>query len=66
MPKRLAENPHYIFADGSRRGYGVVEFSPAGLTTTLRVVTDATRIDTPIETQARFVVRAGRREVHRL
>lgn len=65
VPRRLAENPHYIFADGSRRGYGVVDFSPAGLTATLRVVTDATQADTPIETQARFVVRAGRPEVQR-
>jgi alkaline phosphatase D len=57
---RLAENPHFIFADSQRRGYGVAEFTPARLTTTLRVVDDVTRKDAGIETLARFVVEAGR------
>jgi alkaline phosphatase D len=56
----LAENPHFIFADSERRGYGVCEFTPAHLTTSLRVVDDVRRKDAGIETLARFVVEAGR------
>ncbi len=58
--ERLANNPHFVYADAQRKGYGVVEFTPAQLTTTLRVLDDVTRQDTKIETLARFVVQAGR------
>ncbi|MHB8950705.1 MAG: alkaline phosphatase D family protein [Rhodoferax sp.] len=58
--QRLAENPHFVFADALRKGYGVAEFTPKQLTTTLRVVDDVTRQDTKIETLARFTVEAGR------
>ena len=58
--ERLAENPHFVFADNQRKGYGVVDFTPGQLTTTLRVVDDVTRRDTRIETLARFAVAAGR------
>ena len=61
----LAENPHFIFGEATRKGYGVAEFTPARLTTTLRVVGDVTRRDTGIETLARFVVEAGRAQVER-
>jgi len=57
---RLAENPHFVFADAQRRGYGVAEFTPRQLTTTLRVVDDVTRRDTAIATLATFAVHAGR------
>ena len=43
LPERLAENPHFVFADAQSHGYGVAEFTPTRLTTTLRVVDDATR-----------------------
>jgi alkaline phosphatase D len=56
----LAENPHFVFADNTRKGYGLVDFTPKHLTTTLRVVDDVTRRDTRIETLARFTVQAGR------
>ncbi len=61
----LAENPHFVFADAQRKGYGVVEFTPSQLSTTLRVVDDVARQDTRIETLARFTVRAGRPVVER-
>ena len=48
------------FADNTRKGYGLVDFTPKHLTTTLRVVDDVTRRDTRIETLARFTVQAGR------
>lgn len=66
VPARLAENPHFIFANGERRGYGVCEFTPAGLTTTLRVLDDAEKPDATISTLARFVVRAGKPRVETL
>jgi alkaline phosphatase D len=63
--QRLAENPHFVFADAQRKGYGVAEFTPGRLTTTLRVVDDVTRQDTKIETLARFVVEAGQPRLQR-
>jgi alkaline phosphatase D len=64
-PELLAENPHFVFGDAQRKGYGVAEFTPGQLTTTLRVVDDVTRQDAGIETLARFVVQAGRPQVER-
>jgi alkaline phosphatase D len=61
----LAENPHFIFADGERKGYGVVELTPARLTANLRVVDDVTQRETRIETLASFTVEAGRPRVER-
>ncbi len=66
LPQKLAENPHFIFADADRRGYGVCEFTPAGLTTTLRTVDDVGDPQSGISTLARFVVRAGEGRVERL
>ncbi len=63
VPERLAENPHFVFADAQSRGYGVAEFTPGRLTTTLRGVDDVTRRDTAVRTLARFVVQAGRARV---
>lgn len=63
--ERLAENPHFVFADAQRKGYGVVEFTPGQLTTTLRVVDEVTSRDTKMETLARFVVSAGRAVLER-
>lgn len=65
LPEHLRENPHYVFADREHRGYGVVEFTPKQLTTTLRVVDDVTRADTGIATLAQFVVEAGRAQLQR-
>ena len=62
---RLAENPHYVFANAAHRGYGVVELRPDSLSTTLRVLDDATRSDARISTLARFQVEAGQRKVER-
>jgi alkaline phosphatase D len=61
----LATNPHFIFADAERRGYGVVDLTPRNLTTSLRVVNDVTRRDTSIETLAKFSVDAGRPALER-
>jgi alkaline phosphatase D len=63
--ERLAENPHFVFADAERKGYGLCEFTPGRLTTTLRVVDDPRVADSGISTLARFTVQAGRAEVLR-
>ena len=60
LAERLAENPHFVFADAARKGYGVAQFTPGRLDVALRVVDDVTRQDTKIETLARFAVQAGR------
>lgn len=66
IPEVLAENPHFVFADSERRGYGVVEFTPKRLTTTLRVVSDVARDDSGIETLAQFSVPAGRPVIEKI
>ncbi|MGJ4748588.1 alkaline phosphatase D family protein, partial [Leptospira sp. SA-E8] len=65
LPKFLPENPHFVFAEAHKRGYGVAEFTPDKLTTTLRVVDDVTKRDAAIGTLARFEVQAGRAVVER-
>ena len=64
--ERVAENPHFVFADAERKGYGVVEFTPQKLTTTLRVVDDVRQPTAAIETLASFTVQAGRPVLERL
>jgi alkaline phosphatase D len=66
LAEQLAKCPHFVMADRERRGYGVVEFTPKQLTTTLRVVDDATRVDSGVANLAQFVVEAGRPVVQRL
>ena len=65
LAERLAENPHFVFAECERKGYGVVEFTPARLTTTLRVLEDVARPDSGIETLAQFAVQSGRSVIER-
>lgn len=60
----LTENPHFIFADRERRGYGVAEFTPKQLSVTLRAVDDVTRGDSGAQTLAAFTVEQGRAVVH--
>ena len=59
LPETLAENPHFVFADAQRKGYGVVDISPQQIKTTLRVVSDVTRQDASVETLAQFAVRSN-------
>jgi alkaline phosphatase D len=65
MASWLAGNPHFVFGDAERKGYGVAEFTPKQMTATLRVVDDVTKPDTRIETLARFAVEAGRPRIER-
>jgi alkaline phosphatase D len=66
LAETLAENPHFVFADAERKGYGVVDISPRQIRTTLRVVSDVTRQDASIETLAQFSVASGRPVVQRI
>ena len=63
---RLAENPHFVFADAKYRGYGVVEFTPKQLTTTLRGIDDVKQTTTKVATIAQFVVPAGKAVIERI
>ena len=65
LAETLAENPHFVFADAERKGYGVVEVTPTQIKTTLRVVSDVARQNTSIETLAQFSVASGRAVVDR-
>jgi alkaline phosphatase D len=59
----LSNNPHFTYANGLKKGYGVVEFTPNRLTTSLRAVDALQAKDAPLETLANFVVEAGRSQV---
>jgi alkaline phosphatase D len=65
-PDRLAENPHFVFADAKQRGYGVVEFRPKQLITTLRVVDDVRLKASKIATLGQFVVSAGKASIEKV
>ncbi len=62
----MAANPHFIFVDTAFRGYGVAEFTPKYLTTTLRAMTDATNPDSSAFTLAKFSVQSGHSVIARL
>ena len=66
LAETLAENPHVVFADAERKGYGVVDITPRQIKTTLRVVSDVTKQDAGIETLAQFSVASGRPFVERI
>jgi alkaline phosphatase D len=61
----LDENPHLRFANGRRRGYGVLELSPKRCVTRLRTVGDVTDPATSVRTLASFTVEDGRPGVQR-
>jgi alkaline phosphatase D len=65
VPAWLAGNPHFVFADAERKGYGVAEFTPKQMTVNLRVVDDVTKRETRVETLASFAVEAGRPRVEK-
>ena len=62
---RLAENPHFVFADAASRGYGIAEFTPRQLTVQLRGIDNVERADTGVRTLAAFHVAAGQRRLER-
>lgn len=65
VAERLAENPHFVYANGDKRGYGLADFTPRQLTVRLRAVDDVARRDSGISTLASFAVQAGQPRVER-
>lgn len=65
ITERLANNPHFIFADAEKRGYGVVELTAKTMTTQLRVLDDVRHENAAISTLASFTVESGRAVVER-
>ena len=61
--ERLSENPHFVYADAERKGYGIADLSPQQMSVSLRVVSDVTARDSNIETLASFAVQSGRARV---
>ncbi len=61
----LENNPHFVFADAERRGYGVVELTPQQLTTTLRVLDDVRLPQASVSTLAQFVVPSNSHKIER-
>jgi alkaline phosphatase D len=58
IKQRLLANPHFIFAEATRKGYGVAEFTPNELFVTLRVVSNAGDEETTVESLAKFRVQS--------
>jgi alkaline phosphatase D len=65
VPERLARNPHFVFADVEKRGYGLADFSAQKLQVSLRAVSDVTQRDATVQTLAQFSVGAGKAVVER-
>jgi alkaline phosphatase D len=53
-------NPHIHFAEGTRRGYVVLDFTPSRAEARLRVVETVKEKDSPLSTRATFTVEDGR------
>ncbi len=56
----LNKNPHYVYINQEVRGYGVADFTPTRLTTTLRGLDDVRQKETKVSTLATYVVEAGK------
>jgi alkaline phosphatase D len=65
MAQRLANNPHFDWADTLHRGYTLLDLTPQGATALIRGLDDVRKAQTPVSTLARFVVEPGRAAVHR-
>src|SRR5262249_54279292 len=55
-----AANPHVHYADGTRRGYVLLDFTAARVEARQRVVGTVKEKDSPVSTRATFVVEDGR------
>jgi alkaline phosphatase D len=60
----LSNNPHFVFANAEYRGYGVVDFTPRNMTTTLRAVKNVRDPNSEAMTLARFSVETGQSKIH--
>jgi alkaline phosphatase D len=56
----LQENPHVLFANGTRRGYTTVDLTGRRCLSRIRTIASATEPDSPIRTLATYAVENGR------
>jgi alkaline phosphatase D len=66
LPALLAENPHFVFADAERKGYGLMDVTPRQMSVALRVVDDVTARQSGIGTLATLAVQAGTSRIERI
>ncbi len=66
VSERIARNPHFVFADVEKRGYGLADFTAQKLQVSLRTVSDVTSKDASIQTLAQFAVASGRAVIERV
>jgi alkaline phosphatase D len=62
----LRNNSHFVYAEGSRKGYGIMEVSSSELIVHLRAVKDHRTPESVIENLASFRVVAGTQRLERL
>jgi alkaline phosphatase D len=61
-----ANNPHFVFADTDRRGYGILEARPDELLVSFKGPETVKRPGSPVRTLAQFRVRSGTPRVERI
>ena len=62
----LVRNPHFVYANTEYRGYGVMDFTLKGVTTTLHGVKDISRQNSDRLTLAKFYVASGHSAIQTL
>ena len=65
VPERIARNPHFVFADVEKRGYGLADFSSSKLQVSLRTVSDVMSKEAAVQSLAQFVVASSKAVVER-
>lgn len=63
IEKVLPNNPHFVYANSSYRGYGIAHFETKKLTTTLKAVEDVKNASSGAFTLAQFEVAAGSKTI---
>lgn len=66
LNQSLVRNPHFIFANTEYRGYGTVDFTQKGVTTTLKGMKDITDPKSDSLTLAKFFVANGKSDIQTL
>jgi alkaline phosphatase D len=65
VAERLAENPHFVWADAEHRGYGLLDLRPDGLQAQLMAVDQPEHAGSAQTVLARFHVGTGQRRLER-
>ena len=62
----LRQNPHFVFGNRDKRGYGLITLTPERLQAELLAVRDAADAASPVDLLARFEVESGRARIERV